>query len=374
MAGEVHLLTHEFQPFRGGIGVYVEETARALAALGAKPVVWAPDYGRHQADGLPFPVQRVAMRGKQDWLCRLKMAKALRGFFPDGRLSGTVVLAEPGPIRLWMYRKLLRLPQPGRLVIILHGSEVSKLCGRGHRRKLFRRLLRQADAIGVVSGAVEKSVMACCPEVEPVLVRVPGAVRSCWTALPPLDRPAHGGPVEILQVGRFHPRKGQLQLVDALNCLPRESLSRIRVRLIGPAGRPGYMQAVEKRIRECQLPVSLEGPLSEAALRGAYETATLLVMPSQPCGHSIEGLGLTLLEAQHFGCPVVGSNIGGIPEALLDRESGQLVPPGDATALAAAIQSFLDHPQQADRMGRAGAQFVRSHFCWQRNVRQLGLV
>ena len=120
------------------------------------------------------------MRGKHDWICRWKMGKALTGGLPEGKLDGTIVLAEPGPIRWWMYAALTRPPSAERLVLILHGSEVKKLAALPHRRLLFKRLLRRADVIGVVSQRIRKMVLSICPEIKNQLVVVPGAVRSSW--------------------------------------------------------------------------------------------------------------------------------------------------------------------------------------------------
>jgi glycosyltransferase involved in cell wall biosynthesis len=67
-----------------------------------------------------------------------------------------------------------------------------------------------------------------------------------------------------------------------------------------------------------------------------------------------EGLGRSLLEAMAAGKAVIASNIGGIPEAVEDGETGILVPPEDGGALAQALASLLDNPEKAEAMGRSG--------------------
>jgi phosphatidylinositol alpha-1,6-mannosyltransferase len=371
MAEVVHVLTHEFAPFRGGIGIYVEETASALVRAGQATTVWAPAYGQSHTDGFPFTVNRVQMRGKQDWLCRLKLASALRKAFPSRRIPGTVLLAEPGPIRLWMYRQAMQLPRPDRLLIVLHGSEIVNLSRSSRRLNRFRKLLLEADRIGVVSVGVRELLLAVCPEVEERVVCVPGAVRSAWNGLPVPEREDAPSRVEVLQVGRLHPRKGQDVLVEAVAQLPDPLRRDIRVRLIGPAGKAPYLEHVRTRIQERELPVSIDGILDEESLKEAYRTARILVMPSRSLATSVEGLGLALLEAAHFGCAVIGSRVGGIPEALQEGETGLLVPPDDPAALASALERLLTHRDLTSRMGAAGSAFVRDNFSWDRNVRQL---
>jgi len=75
-----------------------------------------------------------------------------------------------------------------------------------------------------------------------------------------------------------------------------------------------------------------------------------------------EGLGVCLLEAQAAGVPVVGFRSGGVPEAVADGETGLLVAPGDAAALAAAILGLLKDPDRARGMGAAGQARIRAEF------------
>jgi len=365
----IHILTHEFAPFTGGIAVYVAETARALAGLGHPTTVWAPDYrGVPDDSGFPFDVRRVRMRGQQDWLCRLRMARALRAAFPDGCIPGTLILAEPGPLRLWLYARLLRLPQPQRLALVVHGSELGRLAAPPYRHRRFAQLLAAAAVVGVVSSEIGERLCATWPQAAAKLARVPGAVRAAWRELPSVPRTEDRPLREIIQVGRLHPRKGQDLLVEAVARLPVAQRASLRVRLIGPVGRPRYARALRARIEQLRLPVSLDGPLPEAALRAAYESADLLVMPSRAHRASLEGLGIALLEAQHFGCPVIGARTGGIPEALLENHTGLLVPPDDPAALAAALQTLLADPARAAALGAAGPPFARARFSWTANA------
>jgi len=371
MAAPVHILTHEFTPFRGGIAVYVEELARALSKLGMKTKVWAPSYREGVEDTFLFAVQRIRMRGKQDWICRWKMARALKRAFPGDSIPGTVILAEPGPIRLWMYHRWLGLPRPDRLVLVLHGTELRQLSGNERRRKRLGRLISDSDCIGIVSNSVRQEFLEHYPEAASKIVMVPGAVRSSWAETGPEVISKDRGIREILQVGRIDPRKGQMTLVKAIELLPADLVESIRVRMIGSIGRKAYAQSIQERIHSSGLPISMEGAVQDEELRSAYEAATLVVMPSQAFNASIEGLGLALIEAQHFGRPVIGSRIGGIPQALAENESGLLVTPGDPSELSAAIASILTDSAKARKMGDAGPRFVRHHFSWEKNARKL---
>ena len=75
-----------------------------------------------------------------------------------------------------------------------------------------------------------------------------------------------------------------------------------------------------------------------------------------------EGLSLSVLEAMACGIPAVASRLGGIPSLLIDGVTGLLIPPDDVPALTDALIRLLAEPEQAEAMGRAGRERVRTHF------------
>ncbi len=87
------------------------------------------------------------------------------------------------------------------------------------------------------------------------------------------------------------------------------------------------------------------------------EKADLFVLPSHA-----EGLPMTVLEAMGAGLPVVSTRVGGIPEAVVDGETGILLEPGDVVCLAAALRTLAEDPGLRARMGVAGRDRVREKF------------
>jgi len=83
-----------------------------------------------------------------------------------------------------------------------------------------------------------------------------------------------------------------------------------------------------------------------------------------------EGFANAVLEAMAAGKPVVATDVGGNPEAVVQGETGLLVPPRDSRALADAIIWMLDHPDEAARFGETGRNRVADHFEISRMVRQ----
>jgi glycosyltransferase involved in cell wall biosynthesis len=106
--------------------------------------------------------------------------------------------------------------------------------------------------------------------------------------------------------------------------------------------------------------VTFTGRLStDPGLVRAYNEAQVMVSPSL-----YEGFGLPAAEAMACGTPVVATTAGAFPEVVAAGETGLLVPPGDAPALAAAIAGLLADPGRRLAMGAAGAERIQEHFSW----------
>lgn len=144
--------------------------------------------------------------------------------------------------------------------------------------------------------------------------------------LPPGPSAEH--PLRMVAIGRFAEQKGHPLLIEAL---ARVSAP-VDLTLVGDGPMAGDLR---RQITESGLAdrVSLPGWLDEAGVRAALADAHLLVLPS-----FAEGLPVVLMEAMAAGRPAIATWIAGIPELMIDGETGWLVPAGDAGTLAAAIE------------------------------------
>lgn len=111
--------------------------------------------------------------------------------------------------------------------------------------------------------------------------------------------------------------------------------------------------------------IHLPGPLERAEVVALLDAATVFVNPGidAPNGF-VETLGIAALEAAAMGVPGVGTRVGGIPETIVDGETGLLVPPSDPPALAAAVDELLSDGARRRDYGEAARRRVRELFTW----------
>jgi glycosyltransferase involved in cell wall biosynthesis len=364
------VLTHEFFPFRGGIAVYAEETARAAAAMGFSVTVWAPDRPELRERPWPFAVRPVPMRGTLGWGCRLALARAI-GAARRELAQSLVWLPEPGALLTAMYLNALgRLPAQ-KLVLTLHGSEILRFAGWPHRRRLFQKLLDRADRVGVVSEFNRELLRGRFRVEQNKIVLVSGALRGDFpTMLSPRAGKAPGAPVTLLTVGRVHPRKGQHCVLEALAQMNPRPQAALEYVIAGPVVKREYQRRLEALAKNCGVTVKFLGGVPDAALPAVYAQADIFVMTPVPHGPSVEGFGLVYLEAAAAGLPAIAHRTGGVAEAVRDGVTGLLAEPDDRAGLGAAIRLLADNAPKRAELAAAG-QWRAKELSWRKNVEAL---
>lgn len=168
-------------------------------------------------------------------------------------------------------------------------------------------------------------------------------------------RGAHGGPI-ILFVGRLIYYKGVDYLVEAFGRLQNRTATLL---IVGEGPLQPQLEALasEKGIRDRTV---FLGQVDDDDLLGYYHACDLFVLPSIA---NTEAFGIVQLEAMACGKPVVSTDLPtGVPFINQHGKTGLIVPPGDAEALAGAIERLLDDPALAARYGEAGRKRVHEEF------------
>lgn len=162
----------------------------------------------------------------------------------------------------------------------------------------------------------------------------------------------------VLFVGRLVPYKGARHVLEAF----ARSAARERTTLtvVGDGPERG---ALQRFAADQRLPVRFLGAQPHETVRAELDRAAVFCSASheQEDG-ACEALGLVNVEAQAMGLPVVGYADGGIPEAVEHRRTGLLVPPGDVSALAAALDTLLRDDRLRAELGGAARARVERRF------------
>ena len=174
----------------------------------------------------------------------------------------------------------------------------------------------------------------------------------------------------VVAVGRLIDKKGFADLIQACRLLVdcRKSF-RCQIFGEGPLEEKLRRQSEELKLQNC---VELPGPRPQHEIRKYLAAGTVFVLPSviDPEG-GMDNLPTVIMEAMATGLPVISTAIGGIPEMVIDNETGLLVSAGDADGLADAIEKVIVDLSLARRLGENGYRRTVQLFSIEKNVREL---
>jgi glycosyltransferase involved in cell wall biosynthesis len=169
-------------------------------------------------------------------------------------------------------------------------------------------------------------------------------------------------------VGHLAPLKGYEELVGAIGEVLRGGFD-VKLAVVGDAIYP-HSKRYQQRLLSLLDSSGLEDRVIFTGFREDIQellaSFDIFVLPSRS-----EGFGRANLEAMAMGKPVISTNVGGVPEVVLDGVTGILVPPGNSNALFRAIVRLLDDPHMRETMGREGRKRVEERFTLQGHVQRI---
>jgi glycosyltransferase involved in cell wall biosynthesis len=170
----------------------------------------------------------------------------------------------------------------------------------------------------------------------------------------------------VLYVGRMD-RSSRWKGVDILlraMVLLRSQLPDVQLDLVGAGDAVPEIQSLARSLGIDQA-INWRGVLDGEALVEQYRQAGVVVLPSTT---ESESFGMVLIEAMACGCPVVGSDVGGIPYVIRSHIDGLLVPPGEPKALADACLSIFEDPAMAAELGKQGRVIAEKRWDWSKRI------
>lgn len=361
----VALFTETFVPKIDGIVTTLSETVRQLRSLGHEVLVFAPDGGITEFEGARI----IGMKGRSFALYpelrlsppRASMRAQIREFQPDllhvadpaflgiaalyysgGRNGGTLHLPlvisyhTDLPAYLHYYKLGFLEPYIWRIMRVRHNRATLNLCTSAAMLEQLRQ--HGINRVALWPGGVDTARFHPSHRSEAMRARLTGG---------------HPESFLLIYVGRLSAEKDVERLKPMLEALPGARLA-----LVGDGP---HRKAVEEHF--AGLPVHTAGFLRGEALAAAYASSDVFVMPSRT-----ETLGLVVLEAMSSGLPVIGARAGGVPEMIVDGETGTLF---DSEAQAIdALQSLMQCPERRRSMGEAARSHAAEH-SWKSATEQL---
>ena len=349
------LVTNDFPPKVGGIQTYCYELAKNLTSLGEEVTVLAPGV---EGD--------LEFDKRQDFkIIRLKKKISLYFTFFSTlrreRIEKILVAHRANYARLASWADIhLKIPYD----IIVYGGEI--LLSR--RRKSIRKNFARAGKIITISnftkerlieiGIPEKKIVIIHPGVDPIKFN------------PQLDsssiKKKHNieGKRIILTVSHLVKRKGHH---NVLRALPQvlEKVPNIVYLIVGEGEEEENLKGI---VRDLKLKerVIFVGEVKEKEIPLYYAACDIFIMPSYEIEKKgdVEGFGIAYLEASACGKPVVGGKSGGVPDAVIDGETGLLINPLDIDQIAQSLVKLLTNPELARRLGGKGRGRLEKELNW----------
>ncbi len=347
------LVGTSLRPAYGGPAYSVSRLALALAKVGLQVGLWAPDRSATTTELLPLNCSIHRLSGSE--------SEALETFGkPD-------VLHDNG---IWLRHnhRLARLAAARRIPRVVSTRGMLEPWAMNHKR--FKKgvawaLYQRADLM--CACCHHTTAQAEAASVQTLKLRVPIRVIPNGVDLPEISSEAKvkkdiGGKRKALFLGRIHPKKGLLMLVEAW--------ARVRPKgwlldIVGP-DEGGHRVDVEKAARAARLAdvISFVEPIDSQAKKSAFLAADLFVLPT----HS-ENFGMAIAEALAHGLPVLTTT--GAPWPMLrQRGCGVWVDPTIEGITEALRQTTSLDSVTLHEMGRKGREFVAAEFGWDRIATQ----
>jgi glycosyltransferase involved in cell wall biosynthesis len=291
-------------------------------------------------------------RGRWSYLTQAAAAaKEARAFSPH-----LIHVHYAGGFGLWGMRTRIK-----PLLISVWGSDLIGYRPRWLYRAFLRSMLKRATHITATGEWLKKSTCELLPEAAARLSIIPFGVEIPDKINPPLS----AKPIRLCFIKGHHFKYGPDVLLKALADVKKE-ISDIILSMAGSGEMTTRLETMASNL-DLQKNVQFVGFVSPDQMYPFLQQHHIMVMPSRT-----ESFGVAALEASACGRPVIASRVGGVPEVVLHRKTGILVPPKDPQKLAEAIINLAQDAKTREEMGQAGYRFVKENYSWEKSLDMMG--
>jgi glycosyltransferase involved in cell wall biosynthesis len=361
------LLAYDFPPSEGGIQTLMRDFVAAPSGIEWSVVTRRRE--RSAPETVVCPATRIRLRPQRKLRDRVWLRLHPRASMPD------FISYQAGPTLLRLARKhSAKFLFADQLCCATAVRNVAARTGLPWGLwVLGKELLRASEETRVVLSSA--NVLLACSKFTKDLAVAAGAKDECVFVVHPCIDALRFEPLEdrdgvrrqlgleecpvLLTVAHLVQRKGHEAILHALAAM-RDCGTDVQYLVVGKGPAEGALKELVISL-DLSNAVRFCGYVPDADLPAYYGAADLHVMPSL-CDGDVEGFGISFIEAAACGTPSIGSDSGGIPDAIVENVTGCLVPPGDAKALANCIQSLLADPASLVSLRRSARQTAIEQF------------
>ena len=364
------IITEEFRPsLKGGIATWSTELAGYLNKQNYNLNVYLKKRGgiskSFNIENLPYKLNLISGR---DWAYFKKWYIALSLFNYLRKKNKPIIFSTNWELSqgLINYKKYFQFS----LITVLHGLEVTRLKSKKYKKKIkdFEKTLLLSDRVISVSNFTRdraKSIISINKEIDVI----PNFVNT--ENFYPIDKKnlmykynLDEQDIVLLSLSRLVRRKGHFLAIDLIKNLTKK-YSRIKY-LIAGVGDVKYEFELKNYVKRLNLSkyIYFLGYINEDEKNILYNLCHLFLMTSLPTdkeGNS-EGFGITFLEANACGKPVIGTRVGGIPDAIENGVNGYLINPNSSDELKKIVTKLLDNDSLYSTISKNSINHVKNNF------------
>lgn len=385
MSLNICLISYEFPPMTGGEGMYTYGLAKAISDLGHNVDVITTDIEGRMKSSIKndFEIIRITPIKKTGLKCfsfNLKAMKKIEEIYNHQNID--VLHFTYDYYKITVSKEKISIP----MIATIHHPWTeerrifkSKTSHLGYfnyliQKKIYymenmeKRICKKVDKIIAVSNYTAQSIIKEYHISSKKVEIIPNAVdtkkfnlkiddyemRKKWNIL--------SEPV-LLSVGRLDYHKGIEYLVKSFSKIVND-IPDAKLLIVGEGPLKNHILSLVHKLN-LRKSVTLVGRVDEEDIPKVYAASNLVVLPSL-----MEGFGIVLLEAMASGKPCVATRVGGVEDAVINGETGLLVPSADSYALYHAIYTLLTDGKLSKEFGTAGRKRVEEYFTWDKIARR----
>ncbi|GBU25607.1 glycosyl transferase [Fibrobacteria bacterium R8-3-H12] len=245
------------------------------------------------------------------------------------------------------------------IVLNFHGAELLLVKKKKWIKPILKTFIKKADLIFANSSFTAKKIKEICNrnvEISPYGTTLGVCAKR--------DKLAFQSKFKVLFVGRHIERKGIEYLLKAAAMLDS---AKFEIRI---AGHGDLTEKLKKQAaKDAPEQVVFLGKLSREDLEKEYQNACCFILPAIiDSKGDTEGLGVVLIEAAQYGLPIIASDVGGIPDVVIDKKTGLLVPEKNPEAIATAIKELSENEELRKTLVLGANEHIKQNFSWEKII------